>query len=305
MLVCNVSLRPPRGAIAATIAEAVTATATTTIEAAVLAALVDDPAAVTDAVDAYLGEIMLEAASASDTASVETGDIDAAIDEPVTATDAPDATMLAAYAATYDGLATNTVVSNGGLTVLHNNTTTNSGAISTAFQSTGKYYFEVTLQTSTTNLNYLGIMSSAWASVFSTSQFNSFSTSVPLSGTSTIVSNGGSTGKALGAQAVGDVFSAAIDLTAHLGWFRKNGGNWNGDGAANPATGTGGVTIAAGSYAPIVRFATGSASTDQMTGNFGQAAFVYSAPSGFGNWPAAYVANAVDFNEATPDWLSR
>ena len=283
MLVCNVSLRPPRLAIAATVAETATAADAITV-GAVFDALVDDPASATDTLAEYLGEFLSEAASAADSFST-VGTFDAEVVETAAADSAQDGILPVAYA-TYDGLATNVTVSNGGLTALHHNTTTNSGVISTAFESSGKYYFECTVQTSSTPSNFLGIMASTWASVFSATQMTTLSTSVQLGGTSTIYSNGGSTGKALGATAVGDVYSFAIDLTASLGWIRRNGGNWNNDAAANPATGVGGVVIAAGSFAPIVRFAAAAAGTDQVTGNFGQSSFVYTAPSGFGNWPA-------------------
>jgi len=91
MLVCSVSLRPPRRAIAATIAEAATALDGATTGQVIFATLVDDPASVGDAVDAYLGEIMLEVASASD--SVTAGsNYAAAVDEAVTAIDVQDGT---------------------------------------------------------------------------------------------------------------------------------------------------------------------------------------------------------------------
>jgi len=283
MLVCNISLRPPRLAIAATVAETATAADATTV-GAVFEALVDDPASATDILAEYLGEFLSEAASAADSFST-VGAFDAEVIEAAAADSAQDGALLVTYA-TYDGLATNVVVSNGNRTVLHNVTTTNSGAVSTAFESSGKYYFEVTLQNSTTAQHCLGIIVSTWTSVFSASQLTTNGTVVNLGGSSVIYSNGVSTGKNLGAQAVGDVYSCAIDLTGRLGWFRKNGGNWNADAGADPATGTGGVVIAAGSFAPIVRFGSSGGTTDQMTGNFGQSAFVYTAPSGFGNWPA-------------------
>lgn len=66
MLVCNVSLRPPRRTIAAELAEAVEAADALATGNVVFATLVDDPASVGDIVDAYLGVIMLEAASAGD-----------------------------------------------------------------------------------------------------------------------------------------------------------------------------------------------------------------------------------------------
>lgn len=66
MLVCNVSLRPSRRAIAAGIVEAGAAADTLGTGNVVFATLVDDPASVNETVDAYLGSIMLEATSAAD-----------------------------------------------------------------------------------------------------------------------------------------------------------------------------------------------------------------------------------------------
>jgi hypothetical protein len=92
MLVCNVSLRPPRSAIAADVAEITTAVDALATGNVVFATLVDDPASVGEIVDAYLGEIMLEAASASDTLTAGSAYV-AAVDEAVTATDTQAATV--------------------------------------------------------------------------------------------------------------------------------------------------------------------------------------------------------------------
>src|SRR5215471_18049722 len=89
MLVCSVSLRPPRGAIAAELAEIATADDASTTGQVVFAALIDDPASVLDNVDAYLGEIMLEAASAADAGFIAGG----AIVEAASATDVTDGTI--------------------------------------------------------------------------------------------------------------------------------------------------------------------------------------------------------------------
>jgi hypothetical protein len=98
MLVCNVSLRPPRTAIAADIAETVTAVDATATGQVVFATLVDDPASVREFVDAYLGEIMLEAASAA--TAVNAGlTYAAAIVEAVTAASALDAVVPGVFAA--------------------------------------------------------------------------------------------------------------------------------------------------------------------------------------------------------------
>lgn len=66
MLICNVSLAPRRGAIAADLAEAAAALDAPGSGNVVFATLVDDPASVADLIDAYTGEIMVEAASAVD-----------------------------------------------------------------------------------------------------------------------------------------------------------------------------------------------------------------------------------------------
>jgi hypothetical protein len=283
MLVCNVSLRPSRKGIAADLAEAAAAADSPGAGNVVFATLVDDPASVGDFVDAYLGEIMAETASASDTVSV--GIIyDADIIAAVTSTDTLDATISPAVTTSFDGTNTLVALSNGNLTVTHNNTTTNAGAISTAAKSTGKYYFEITIQTSTGGVyNGIGAISSAWTGVFSSSQGSSNLTGVnPGTSNSLIYSNGSSTGISLGPVAVGNVFCFALDLTARLAWVRKNNGSWNNSGTADPATGIGGVTIAPTvTFRPYVSFATSSVSTDAITANFGASAFAYSVPSGF------------------------
>jgi hypothetical protein len=101
MLVCNISLRPPRSAIAADVAEAATALDASTTGFVVFATLVDDPASVGDIVDAYLGEIMLEAASAAD--AIDAGmEYTAAIVEATTALAAQDGNVPAIYTDSVD-----------------------------------------------------------------------------------------------------------------------------------------------------------------------------------------------------------
>lgn len=90
MLVCSVSLRPPRLAIAADVAETATALDAYGSGNVAFAALVDDPASALETLDAYLGVIMLEAASASDIVQIELA-YDVAVDEAVTAADTLDA----------------------------------------------------------------------------------------------------------------------------------------------------------------------------------------------------------------------
>ena len=242
--------------------------------------LIDDPTSAVDIADAYLGEIMLEAASAADTVGV--GSLFGTdVVEAVTALDVTD--WIIAATTTYNGTpSAGIVMSNGNLTVTHGTTSNGTGVNSTAFLTTGKYYFEVTVQVATFNGNHLGLyQSGTFASATSTGKATAV---VAGSSTTNIYSNGANTTKNLGITAVGDVFGFAIDLTNRLAWIRRNNGNWNADAAANPVTGVGGVTIlATGSFAPYVAFLNGPAN-NAFTGNFGQSAFVNSAPSGFGYW---------------------
>jgi hypothetical protein len=283
MLVCNVSLRPRRTAIAAAIAEVAAALDASTTGNVIFGTLVDDPASVNDTIDAYLGEIMLEAASASDTATSGLA-YDTLVVEATTAADTSDATIPSVPLATMDGAATNVTLSNGNLTATHSNTSTNSGVRSTATKSSGKYYFETTVSFNASN-GCVGIILST-GSYFDLVTFADKCVTTSA-GSGIISANDVSTSYTLGTIAAGSNIGVAIDLDARLAWFRKNGGNWNGNAGANPATGAVGVafpiTVA---FTPVVGFGTESVGLDTATFNFGQSTFAYSAPSGFGNWTA-------------------
>jgi hypothetical protein len=94
---------------------------------------------------------------------------------------------------------------------------------------------------------------------------------------------------------VNDRIDIAVDVDARLIWARRNGGNWNSSGTANPATGVGGQLFE-GSYSgdtdtlgtrmwPAVSLA---GYQDQITCNFGATAFVGTPPSGFAGWSSTY-----------------
>jgi hypothetical protein len=178
------------------------------------------------------------------------------------------------------------VLSNGNLTVTHGTVNNGTGVKSLTVKSTGKYYFEVKVQVTTSNTNGAGIAPSPGGAFTdpTVNAVNGFGAGFGPTNTF-IYANNVSTAKNLGITSVFDVFSFAIDLTARLGWIRRNFGLWNNDPAADPATGTGGVTIPAGALAPYVRFTNGTA-TDALTANFGASLFANAVPSGFtAGWP--------------------
>lgn len=190
--------------------------------------------------------------------------------------------------ATLNGTTANVVLSNGGLTVTANSVVV-AGACSGAFKSTGKYYFEVTCTTISSNTTVcLGLITSdGTLNEVVTSATNCFAI---YKGSGNLWGNGVNSTKTLGALSSGNIICVAVDLTARLGWMRKGaGGNWNGDVAANPATGVNGVTIEAAatapSFAPVL--CPSGTVNDAMTANLGASAFTGAVPSGFtSGWPA-------------------
>ena len=88
----------------------------------------------------------------------------------------------------------------------------------------------------------------------------------------------------VGAMAVGDVIGVAVSLP-NLGWIRRNNGPWNGAMNGDPATGVGGVSLAAMPplFVPLAWCQSGGSGTFKI--NAGQAAFVNAPPALFGDWP--------------------
>lgn len=193
--------------------------------------------------------------------------------------------------ATLDGTAINTTLSNGNLTATHSNTTDNSGVRSASLKSAGKYYFEIAIGATHGSLDNVGIATAgATHANMTAGGVNGLVVFMSLS-SGAIYTNGGSASRPITTTTAGDVICAAVDLDNKKVWFRKNAaGNWNGlaIGSENPATNAGGVSIVpVGAVTPILTFGgSGTAINDAYTINFGQSAFLGSAPSGFGNWTA-------------------
>lgn len=104
--------------------------------------------------------------------------------------------------------------------------------------------------------------------------------------------------------ASGNTVDMAWNLTAKLVWFRVNGGNWNNNGSADPATNTGGISIAAlGSIGTIPYFAVAesTATTASVTAQFA-GTYAHAAPAGYINVVAAssyYVGNIAIYGQNT------
>ncbi len=196
--------------------------------------------------------------------------------------------------ASYDLLTSNVTVSNNDLTATHDNTTGNAGVRSQSFQTAGKFYFEVTVGTSTGDNDAIGVLLDT--GTFTNLVTNGTNSVLVYRKTGEIFANNADSTKTVGTLATGTVatYHFAIDYTARKIWIRKHnaGGatsDWNGDNTADPATGTAGITMAAtGQFSPAVGFGgTGTAAADNFTLNSGQTIYDGTPPTGFGCVPQA------------------
>lgn len=156
------------------------------------------------------------------------------------------------------------------------------GVRGTTSKASGKWYWTYTLNNAAWNgTDGLGLMQSV---VSLTSQIGGGLTSIgyrPSSGA--VRFNGLTIGTAAVAGANAQL-DFAIDFGAALVWIRVNGGNWNNNVAADPATGAGGFSFAgftAGNYFPAFTFSTTVTAGDGAVINMYNTTGV---PNGFGKW---------------------
>jgi hypothetical protein len=280
MLVCHVTIRPAGRLVPAEIAEIGAAADLSDTGNVVFATFVDDPASGSDIIDAYLGQIMLEVASADAVADAGFS-ASLAINETATAADIPNGTVVAAGGATTwnpSDIAQATL-SNGNLTVTTSGV--NTGVRATTGFTTGKYYWEATAVTWAGNGSEVGVATASAALLGGALAGQAVVTrgTTALGG---IHVNGTYSGSSLGTMSNGTVVGIAVDLTAGLIWFRKApSGNWNGSGTANPATGTGGISLGVLSGNVLLPIYGGGIANEVTTANFGATTFTGAVPSGF------------------------
>lgn len=167
----------------------------------------------------------------------------------------------------------------GGGTTLSNSdrtaasSTANQTDRATGGKGSGKWYAEITLDTgaaiigvgtaSASASGYPGSDAHAWAYHPNGNLYNAGS------------------GAALGATfTTGDVIMIALDMDAGKVWLGKNG-TWQGGG--DPAAGTSPAVSGLSGTLHVVG-GRDTSSARQVTGNWGQAAFAHTPPSGFSAW---------------------
>jgi hypothetical protein len=182
-------------------------------------------------------------------------------------------------------------LSSGSLVATNNNNTQVQGVRAIHGKSTGKYYWEVYYTVTNNVCDAVGLCKSTYDL---SKQMNSSvagdgyvsiapysSVRVWVDGTNTTISD---------SIVSGSLMCVAVDLDAHLIWYRKGtSGFWNVGGSANPATGVGGITIPSGTLYPMLQVgSTGS----QLSANFGDSAMAGVLPSGYTvGWPSGTVAD--------------
>lgn len=159
--------------------------------------------------------------------------------------------------------------------------TGNVGVRATDRQTTGKYYFEFTV-TTTSSSCAVGIAKGDVTLPLNASGLVGESTLVMSNiGSATLYVEGITKVGALGSTPAGTVICVALDLDSRYVFFRIGAaGNWNGSAAVNPATNpsSGFAIPGVTAFYPYAGFSNNGQS---VVANFGDSAFTGTVPSGF------------------------
>ena len=177
----------------------------------------------------------------------------------------------------------NITLSNGNLTAaISANADSAVRSTTSKAAGSGKYYFEVTV---TGTLANTGIGVASPTAVLSSVHNTVTQAAAAFTGPGSAFINGSNVGFALGGFVTGNVACVAVDLVNNRIWFRRNAGNWNDSGTANPATNVGGYSISAlFTSASAYGLVTMGNTALQDNVNFGATAFAQTIPSGFVAW---------------------
>jgi hypothetical protein len=207
----------------------------------------------------------------------------------------------AATKATFEvATATNVTLSPNSLTATHSSTATDSGVRASHAKSSGKWYFEVTVNDLDGANDAIGFITQY--GTYTNLVTNGTNCVAFYRGTGNIYSNGIYQTHTIGPIADGDIIFVAIDLDADKVWFRKTSGAWNGNNTThNPDTGLGGLScsnFSTTTLTPVVGFGgSGAQVGDNVTFNFGATAFVGTVPTGFNaGWTAPGGIGGIDIS---------
>lgn len=176
-------------------------------------------------------------------------------------------------------------LSNGNLTETIGTDATWQGLRGTVGVSSGKYYWEVTINENGPFGMDVGIATSAKSL---STNWRDFTTSWVYNSEGGKWNNGGGAWGA--AYSPGDIIGVALDMTAGKIWWAKNG-TWQASGDPGAGTNEAFASIT-GTVYPGTSAASNTVSS-ATTVNFGATAFTYTPPTGFSGFDAAPSAPAV------------
>jgi hypothetical protein len=177
------------------------------------------------------------------------------------------------------GDASANITLSGGSLVATTTSATQGAVRGNTSSASGKIYAEFTITNATGTLWSVGFANST-ASLSAALGSNTNSVVLQPNQTGRAFFNNASLGTDY-AGIAGLTVCIAFDITGKLFWARYDNGYWNHSATANPATGTGGrsvATIAAGPYFPIFG---DNGSGGSVTARFGDLDFWFPPPSGF------------------------
>lgn len=200
-----------------------------------------------------------------------------------------------------DTTGSNIVLSNSNLTAAFGTGSSPAGVRGTLSGNTGKIYFELKFDLSSGGV--FGGMAAATLLMASQlpGQFSHDGFVVGDDGKmySNAAGNTPAIAGGWAGLAGGGILQIAVDFGALKVWVKPVTGTgsttWNNNGAANPATGVGGISflMAAGSLFP---FARPQLTTDTMSANFGATSFAGVIPAGFSAYATGSVSGVVSVN---------
>lgn len=171
------------------------------------------------------------------------------------------------------------------LTSNNNNTTVD---VCVDSQSSGKYYFEVTIDAGASRGIALGLITAGQSRQLGSGSLSSSGCALVTNGGSVQVN--GSTLATITGFSNGGIYGFAWDFGLTKFWARAGAaGNWDNNGAHDPVTNVGGFSFSAlaGALKPIVWMCSFSSPNCQVTLNMGDSAFGGVTPSGYtAGWPA-------------------
>lgn len=170
-------------------------------------------------------------------------------------------------------------------------------------QIAGKFYWEITLTTTTVAATATGIASPA---IVLTNAGDAGRCALNRSGNLQVDGSNVITG--FPAITSGTLICIAFDVDTRQIWFRVGAaGNWNNNATYNPATAVGGVNTGLGVGIPALPMFYAGTTSDAATANFGDTAFTGTVPSGFTSGFTAGVTsstNALATQGAAEHWLT-